>query len=111
MTSEIIETDDYSGPDRRCAPHHTWRWRLLSAWIVVFSLLVIFAIHDLAHTRQENCRRVSTVLEQIVLASDKSLGHPGSPGYAYYHVHPEELRQAHLANRRLIDKLNPKKCG
>jgi hypothetical protein len=45
------------------------------------------------------------VFYRLVLRSDKTLGKPGQAGYAYYHAHPDELRQVHRANRLFLDEL------
>jgi hypothetical protein len=41
------------GEQGDAAPIHPWRWRLLSIWIVLFSLAMILAYHDANRASQE----------------------------------------------------------
>jgi hypothetical protein len=58
---------------------------------------------------QQSTRRVNdklcNVLYSLVARSGASVGQPGSPGYAYYHSHPTELKAARAQNQRFLDDL------
>lgn len=59
------------------------------------------------------CTKVDAVVTQIrtsVEASDKALGQPGTPGYAYYQLFPGELAKQHAFDRQTIAKFHSLRC-
>jgi len=43
------------GPDARREPIHPWRWKLLSLWIILFTLFAFWSIRDARHERLKAC--------------------------------------------------------
>jgi hypothetical protein len=45
---------------------HRWRWRMLTAWIIVFSLTVILMYSQSRHLASENRSRISDIQESRI---------------------------------------------
>lgn len=110
------------------------RWQVVAAFVFLAASYVVMgvllkhatdrnsaAIREIRALRAESiarfrktdlevCRRPLELIHTLILASDASLGKPGSPGAAYYRAHPGELRQAHLANRAFASRSDPAQC-
>lgn len=56
------------------------------------------------------CRYVLRFVRGLVEPGVKTLGKPGTPGYAYWHAHPGELRKARHENEKLLGGLEPSHC-
>lgn len=79
--------------------------RLIVAIVVAFACLfalLIFRGYAVTKTDKQLC----TVIHRIVAGSAATVGTPGSPGYAYYHAHPSELRAQRAANRKTLAQLD-----
>lgn len=79
------------------------RWlqpSVLLAITLLFGALVVRA-YWLNTTNQRLCG----VLYSLVARSGANVGKPGTPGYAYYHAHPEELRLARKQNQDFLNQL------
>jgi hypothetical protein len=50
---------------------------------------------------QDTCGVIKVQVERTLQAT----GHRGTPGYAYYQEHPDELRAARASSQQLLDKL------
>lgn len=53
---------------------------------------------------------VDTVIVAVLRQQEKTLGRPGTPGYAYYLAHPAELVAARLALRQEARSFEPHHC-
>jgi hypothetical protein len=73
---------------------------MVSIGFGVWGILIWRASTSL-HQQQSLC----SVLYSVILTSDKSLGKPGTPGYFYYQLHPDEVKVAHRYNRRTLNEL------
>ncbi len=72
----------------------------VAAGLAVFSVLTVVWV--LTTQRSE---RLCSVLYSLVARSGATIGKPGTPGYAYYHSHPAELRVAREQNQDFLDAL------
>jgi hypothetical protein len=72
--------------------------------VILGAALVVGILTNLG--RQD---KLCQVVRGTVASSDATLGKPGSPGYAYYKVHPTELKAAHKQARELLKQLDY--CG
>lgn len=54
--------------------------------------------------------RVKRTIRNSISASDRSLGQPGTAGYTYYKVFPQELARAHAQNRVEINRFRARHC-
>lgn len=52
--------------------------------------------------------RLCNVIYTLVARSGATVGKPGSPGYAYYREHPDELKKARAQNQEFLHQLP---CG
>lgn len=109
------QVDNWDGDERRIIryayhPVYPWRWRLLTAWIILFSALTVWTLSDLNATRRENCERISRILTSEIAGLNTTLGTPAAPLYDYYRAHPNELILAKAQNRNLAHRLSPDRC-
>lgn len=47
-------------------PIHPWRWRALTIWIVIFSFLVVVALHRQSELTRQNHARVSEIQQSRI---------------------------------------------
>lgn len=73
----------------------------LIAAAAVTALLVVAFLWVRAYAAQSTCEVVKTQVERSLAA----INTPGSPGYAYYQEHPDELGAAVAQSETLRDKL------
>lgn len=104
-----------------CSPIHLFRWRALSAWIAIFTVITFLVVYDLRKSREDNCRRISSKIQftlQPDLATLKRL-RDGKltthakiqvPGYAYFQAHPDELVAAIHGAEFRVESFNPDQC-
>lgn len=71
--------------------------------VTLVAAVVIFAVALAIRTAQTD--RTCVVLRDLIGRSGATLGQKGSPGYAYYHDHPDELSAARKQNREFLDSL------
>lgn len=80
------------------------------------------AIQQIQQARRENtakfaatdvriCKQSLGLLHALVATSDGRLGRPGTPGYAYYRDHPDELRAAHASNKVILSRTAAAHCA
>jgi hypothetical protein len=80
----------------RPAPIHPWRWRALTAWIVIFTAVVIYGLHTIRNDAHRNdvrfaaadyrsCVESHNLITQILL---RSVG----VSYKQYKAHPLNAR-------------------
>jgi hypothetical protein len=72
----------------------------VAAGISVFAALIAFN----AQAKSER-DQLCDVMYAFVTKSGAATGSPGSPGYAYYQTHPDELRAARKQNQELVGEL------
>lgn len=87
---------------------------------LVTLLLVTIAVGAMVYSSLHNqriqadtCRQVEalkTVVRQVITQSAATLGRKGTPGYAYYRAHPEELRVAKRDARIELSEFGPRRC-
>ena len=82
--------------------------RLLSILIVSGIAIWSFSLWYAGHKATQERNTLCAVLYQQVDRTRMTLGLPGTPGYAYYRGHPEELRLARSQARRQLRELP---CG
>lgn len=73
----------------------------LLSWALFFATLGYRA-----WTVSSTDRQLCDVLYRIVANGGANTGKPGTPGYAYYREHPDELRAAKASNRRTLKELD-----
>lgn len=49
--------------------------------------------------------KLCNVIHTLVARSGATVGKPGSPGYAYYKQHPDELAKARAQNQDFLNEL------
>lgn len=75
-------------------------------WIAIALMVAAgLAVWSILLWRASSTQTVCVVLVQRIKAADEAIGKPGTPGYAYYHAHPEEIQASHAANKKTIDQL------
>lgn len=88
----------------------TLRWKLLSWWIVIFTGAVGYVLYQIDVAPRHNCERISKQIVNAVAPDADKLGEPGTAGYAYYRVHPDELQVAREQAKNLKNRFDPKLC-
>ncbi len=91
---------------------------VLAIWFscVALTWAVTHLVDRASHTAAQsssNCQQIELLKASIrasVAQTTKTLGQPGTAGYAYYHVHPQELHAALEANRAILSNFAPKPC-
>lgn len=81
--------------------------------LIVLTVILVLGIRGKADRVTGVCKgqnEIRTTLRTLIVGSDKTLGKPGSAGYAYYKAHPEELAAAHRANHQTLVVFRPLKC-
>lgn len=49
-------------------PVHIWRWRAMTVWIIIFSVVVFWALAETRHLSHENNARISDVQQSRILS-------------------------------------------
>ena len=73
------------------------------AGISVFTAMSVFRAKS-----ESTSDKICDVLYRTVASSGATVGKRGTPGYAYYQAHPDELAAARAQNHRFLDDLP---CG
>lgn len=72
--------------------------------LAIFALFGVFIYRS--HAVSQTDQRLCTVLYNLVARSGATIGRPGTPGYAYYHAHLDELRAARKQNTEFLRELD-----
>src|ERR1700720_570670 len=89
------------------------RWLLLGLVCAGLIISLNFWVASLDTSTVANCRGIETLKLQFRTAIQQSLtqlGTPGSAGYAYYQLHPDELKAAYKQTLQTLQTFAPKKC-
>lgn len=83
------------------------RWRAIQSYVLaaVVGLGVWGVFAYRASTTTSRSNRLCGVIAGFVVASDKTVGTPGTRDYQYYQRHPEALRQAHRVDAAILEYL------
>ncbi len=76
---------------------------IVSCFAVGLAVLAVFLSIWIVTTARND--RLCAVLYSLVARSGATIGQPGTPGYAYYHAHPQELRVARKQNHDFLNAL------
>lgn len=69
--------------------------------MLLISVAILWAVTSNRGAAASNCREVETIKAYIrETIRPERVGLPGTPGYAYYRLHPAELR---VARRQALD--------
>lgn len=78
--------------------------RLQFALVVALTLLfVTLNIRAWVFSRTDD--QLCNVIYSLVARSGATVGKPGTPGYAYYSQHPDELAKARAQNQDFLNEL------
>lgn len=69
------------------------------------------SIQKFKATDEKICQQSLGLLHALIATSDGRLGRPGTPGFAYYRDHPDELRAAHAANKVILAQTDTTHCA
>lgn len=88
---------------------HKWRWRFLTAWVVVFTGVAAWNFHAGAANRHSICEGVNNlnaVISQTLQRSKQNLDR-----LDYYRTHPAEKRQQQREIDRTLRLFEPRRCS
>lgn len=80
-------------------------YRLLALLGIAGILALAIAFGVRATLVDRDADQLCDVLYTLIAGSGASVGQPGSPGFAYYQQHPEELAQARAQNAAFLAEL------
>lgn len=95
----------------RLTDHHLV-WVAVTLGVVVGMIILVGTWTALGSLK--NCERIAhvdTVVQQLGRRGLATLGTPDGSAYAYYSVHPSELRQALAQLHTEITDFNPPSCS
>lgn len=74
-------------------------------WLIFAAALTALVFVTFLWVRAYQAQSVCEVIKTQVKRSIAATGQPGTPGYAYYQEHPDELKAARESSRDLLHKL------
>lgn len=87
---------------------HKWRWRFVTAWLIVFTGLTAWNLHRNKTLSQENCAGIARLDVAISATLERSLR--TIPTLRYYKQHPDERDRALAEIHRELRTFVPPDC-
>lgn len=78
---------------------------LMAACAIAGVAILVGALITRANFSDSNTGNICSVIRTQIARASKALRTPGSPGYSYYLVHPDERRTVEKSNRALLAEL------